>query len=257
MPWSSCRPPNRLPILLRQFAPAALAVALGLLVVATTLAALFVFRPAQQRLRALEHAAQQLGAGVLTARAPVAGGDEVTAVARAFNTMADELDRRASALLAATDARRQLLADVSHELMTPLTAIRGYLETLQMPELSLEPETRHRYLAIVGAEAERLEHITGDLLDLARLEAGGGALVPAPVDVRTLFNRVVERHGRDARDKNIRLLTNVAPGAANVLADAGRLEQVLQNLAAKRSPPYAGRRRNRAAEPRRERIPSR
>lgn len=225
-------PAEPLPILLRQFAPVATALAVGLLVVATTLAALFVFRPAQQRLRALEDAARKLGAGMPDARAPVAGGDEVTAVAKAFNAMADELDRRASALHQAADVRRQLLADVSHELMTPLTAIRGYLETLQMAELDLSPEARQRYLAIVGAETERLERVTGDLLDLARLEAGGGTLALEQVDVATLFQRVVERHGRAAAEKGVRIDARVDPAAASLVGDVSRLEQVLQNLAA-------------------------
>ncbi len=225
-------PVEPFPILLRQFAPTALATALGLLILATSLAALFVFRPAQQRLRALEQAARQLGAGELKARAPVAGGDEVTSVARAFNAMADELDRRAKALLAETDARRQLFADVSHELMTPLTAIRGYLETLQMAEVQLDDDARRRYLGIVSAEAERLEHIIGDLLDLARLEAGGGALATGPLDARALFTRVVERHEREARGKGVRLTSHVGAGAAELVGDGVRLEQVLQNLAA-------------------------
>jgi two-component system sensor histidine kinase BaeS len=225
-------PAEPLPILLREFAPTALTIALGLLAVATTLAALFVFRPAQQRLRALEDAARQLGAGVLTARAPVAGGDEVTSVARTFNAMADELDRRTTALKSATEARKQLLADVSHELMTPLTAIRGYLETLQMTELQLDDDARRRYLGIVSAEAERLEQITGDLLDLARFEAGGGTLTMTPVDVTALFTRVTERHERLAEEKSVRLFVTVGRDAEAVTGDAGRLEQVFQNLAA-------------------------
>lgn len=225
-------PVEPFPILLRQFAPTALATALGLLILATSLAALFVFRPAQQRLRALEQAARQLGAGELKARAPVAGGDEVSSVARAFNAMADELDRRAKALLAETDARRQLFADVSHELMTPLTAIRGYLETLQMTEVQLDDDARRRYLGIVSAEAERLEHIIGDLLDLARLEAGGGTLASGPLDAQALFTRVVERHEREARGQGVRLTSHVDPGAAELVGDGVRLEQVLQNLAA-------------------------
>jgi signal transduction histidine kinase len=220
------------PAILRQFAPAATGIAVGLLLSATTLAAWFVFRPAQRRLRALERAAQQLGAGKRDARAPVAGGDEVTAVARAFNAMADELDRRVSELHDATEARRQLLADVSHELMTPLTAIRGYLDTLQMPELQIDDDARRRYLGIVGAEAERLERMIGDLLDLARLEAGGGTLTVAPVDIDLLFRRVVERHEREAHEGGVTLITSIDPAASTVDGDAGRLEQVLQNLAA-------------------------
>ncbi len=225
-------PAEPLPLVFRQFFPAVAVVFAGLLVVATGLAALFVFRPAQRRLRALEDAARQLGAGVLTARAPEDGTDEVTAVARAFNAMAADLDQRTSQLLAATDARRQLLADVSHELRTPLTAIRGYLETLQMAELRIDAQARARYLDIVSAEVERLERLIGELLDLARLDAGGGALAPSPVDVPALFARVLERHERDALASGVRLDSSVDPAAASIVADAGRMEQVLQNLAA-------------------------
>jgi signal transduction histidine kinase len=132
----------------------------------------------------------------------------------------------------ATEARRQLLADVSHELMTPLTAIRGYLDTLQMPELQIDEDAQRRYLGIVGAEAERLEHVIGDLLDLARLEAGGGTLTVAPVEIDLLFRRVVERHDREARERGVRLIVSVDPAATTVNGDAGRLEQVLQNLVA-------------------------
>ena len=112
----------------------------------------------------------------MTARAPDRGGDEVAALARSFNQMGDELASRAHALELSDKARRQLLAEVSHELMTPLTAMRGYIETLTMKELDLEEQTRERYLHIIDDETHRLEHIIGDLLDLARLEGVGGTL---------------------------------------------------------------------------------
>ena len=162
-----------LPELLREFAPGLSALALALLAIGTGLAALMVFRPAHRRLQALEDAARRFGAGEPAARAPQDGGDEIAGVARAFNQMADVLNARADELRASDQARRQLLADVSHELMTPLTAIRGYLETMQMAELQLNDETRGRYLGIVQQETQRLERTVGDLLDLARLDAGG------------------------------------------------------------------------------------
>src|SRR5204862_8292394 len=132
--------------------------------------------PARRRLRALEPAARRLGSGDLVARAPDRGGDEIAAVARAFNAMANDLAACAEALAASDRARRQLLADVSHELNTPVTAVRGYIETLAMPEMGLDETTRARYVGIVSDETARLERIIGDLLELARLEGGGGAL---------------------------------------------------------------------------------
>jgi two-component system sensor histidine kinase BaeS len=183
-------------------------------------------------LRGVENAARRLGGGDLSARAPVRGGDEVTAVASAFNAMADDLSARADALAASDRARRQLLADVSHELNTPVTAMRGYIETLRMPELALDEETRARYLAVVGDETGRLERLIKDLLDLAKLEGGGGELVHDRVAIAQLFERVAARHERACRDAGVTLACTVEPGADTIRGDRDRLEQALQNLAA-------------------------
>ena len=146
--------------LLGRFAPMLGAGRGGVLIVGTVLASAMIFGPARRRLRSLETAARRLGAGDLAARAPDRGGDEIAAVASAFNAMADDLSARAEALAASDRVRRQLLADVSHELTTPVTAMRGYLETLTMPELALDEATRGRYLAIIGDEtsAARADH---------------------------------------------------------------------------------------------------
>lgn len=204
----------------------------GVLAVGMGLIAFIVFGPVRGRLRQVQDATERLGAGDLAARAPDNGGDEVAAVARSFNRMAAELTARAAALDVSDKVRRQLLADVSHELMTPLTAMRGYIETLEMSELALDAETRQRYLAIVNQETHRLEQIIGDLLDLARLEGGGMAMRRDRVDVVALFDRVAERHEREITGRGIRLTREVAPEAASVTGDPGRLEQALQNLAA-------------------------
>jgi signal transduction histidine kinase len=207
-------------------------VAAGVLVVGTTFIALVIFGPARRRLKAVQTATERLGAGDLDARAPEHGGDEVTAVARSFNRMAGELSSRTRALEGADAARRQLLADVSHELMTPLTAMRGYLETLSMSELEIDPATRERYVQIVSEETHRLERIVGDLLDLARLEGGGTTLRQERVDIAALFDRVAARHERELKLRNVRLEPQVNTGAEHVIGDSDRLEQALQNLAA-------------------------
>ncbi|HUR32230.1 MAG TPA: HAMP domain-containing sensor histidine kinase, partial [Vicinamibacterales bacterium] len=185
-----------------------------------------------RRLKGVEDAARRLGAGDLTARAPATGNDEVAAVASAFNAMAHDLAARAEALVTADRLRRQLLADVSHELNTPVTAMRGYLETLSMPELRLDEATRARYLSIVGDETARLERMIGDLLDLARLDGGGVTLHVEPLPTRELFARVVGRHERTAAAAQVTITSTVEPGAEVVAGDRTRLEQALQNLAA-------------------------
>jgi signal transduction histidine kinase len=217
---------------LREFGPTLAAAGGILLLVGTATMAFFVFQPARRRLRKLEAAAAAIGAGDTTVRATEDGGDEVAELAKAFNRMAADLDARVRELQEVDRARRQLLADVSHELMTPLTAIRGYLETLALPEAVRDPDTRDRYLNIVTEETLRLEAIIGDLLDLARLEGRGAALQREPVPVAALFERAAERHGPALTERNVQLHMRIDPGAEQVEGDARRLEQAIQNLVA-------------------------
>lgn len=216
----------------REYGPTLGIAAIVLLVAGAAGIALFVLRPARRRIRTLQEAAEALGAGNSHTRAPETGGDEVAALARAFNKMAGELEARVRDLKTSDRLRRQLLADVSHELMTPLTAMRGYLETLALPGAVPDEETRDRYLRVVTEETSRLESIVGDLLDLARLEGGGSVLHREAVPVEWLFGRVAERHEVAMRERSIQLERRIAPGAQRVDGDARRLEQVLQNLAA-------------------------
>jgi signal transduction histidine kinase len=219
-------------VAIRELGPTLSWVGLGLLTVGAASAALLIFGPAHRRLRTLEQAARALGEGKIDVRAVETGGDEVSSLAHTFNRMAEDLSTRAAALAASDRARRQLLADVSHELMTPLAAIRGYTETLAMPELSIDPPTQQKYLGIIGDETQKLESLIGDLLDLARLEGGGGALTIEEVPVRELFGRIADRHGPALRARNIRLECSVRPADLTIDADAEQLERALQNLAA-------------------------
>jgi len=212
-----------------------------LLIAGTAIAALVIFRPAQARLSALEDAARKFGEGDLSARAPAIGGDEVAAVATAFNRMAGDLAARQAQLVEADRARRQLLADVSHELMTPLTAIRGYAETLALPQFLPGSNEGQRAVKVIQEEGERIERLVGDLLDLARFEAGGISLAQENVDVDELFERVADRHAKTAQDKQVEIIIARPEAAQNdavphedirIVGDPHRLEQALQNLAA-------------------------
>jgi len=217
---------------LREFAPTQAVIGIVLLIVGSAVASLAIFRPARRRLRALEKVAEAIGEGDVSARVVEAGGDEVTALARAFNRMAGDLEARTHAMELSDRTRRQLLADVSHELKTPLAAIRGYVETLAMPEVRLDDEAKRRYLDIVGDETIKLERIVQDLLDLARLESGGLTLTCEAVPVARLYQRVADRHERELIEKQVVLETSIAPGISDVWADPARLEQALQNLVA-------------------------
>jgi len=226
------RDPPPLTVGVREMAPTLAWLGLGVLGVGAAIGSLLIFRPVRQRLRSLEDAARALGEGRTDVRANEAGGDEVSALSATFNRMADDLQGRATALEESDRVRRQLLADVSHELMTPLSAIRGYVETLSMPEVTLDDETRGRYLDVAKEETYKLEGIIGDLLDLARLEGGGDTLEFDAVLVDDLFRRVSDRHRPLLADRGVTLNMTVAAGTPLIWGDADRLEQALQNVAA-------------------------
>jgi signal transduction histidine kinase len=116
--------------------------------------------------------------------------------------------------------------------MTPLSAIRGYVETLSMPEVTLDEETRGRYLDVANEETYKLERIIGDLLDLARLEGGGDTLEFDTILVDDLFRRVGDRHRPALADRSVMLKATTEPGTPLIWGDADRLEQALQNVAA-------------------------
>jgi two-component system OmpR family sensor kinase len=203
-----------------------------MLLIATVVVALVVFNPARRRLSALEQAAQRLGEGDLSTRAPQAGGDEIARVAAAFNRMAGELEVRDAALRNSDSLRRQMMADVSHELKTPLTAMRGYIETLRMPDIALDSERRERYFETIDRETRRLERIVKDLLDLARYEQGGVVLQRRLFDIERLFQNVAGRHEREAQAKSVTISIQVEAKADQVVADPDRVEQAIENLVA-------------------------
>jgi signal transduction histidine kinase len=202
-----------------------------ILVGAATVGALVV-APLRRRLRALERAAGRIGGGELDVRADDAGRDEIARLAAAFNRMSGQLAARTEALSAADRMRRQMVADISHELRTPLTAMRGYLDTLAMPAVTLDTDTRARYLETTRQEVQRLERIVADLLELARAEEGGLTIEPRVVATERVFAHVVRRFEREAQAAGVALEAEVAASADQLFADPGRLEQVLSNLVA-------------------------
>ena len=144
--------------------------------------------------------------------------DELGELALSFNQMAARLQQ--------TEALRlQLIGDVAHELRTPLSSIKGYMEGLIDGVLPAEAETFQR----AHEEAERLQRLVNDLQELSRVEAGAFTLTVRPVAVSELVNTVVTRLGRQFEEKEVALATDVPPGLM-VNADQERMGQVLLNL---------------------------
>jgi signal transduction histidine kinase len=200
------------------------------LILLTIVAAAFIFEPARRRLKGLEDASRRLGAGDLTVRAAVEGGDEVAGVAAAFNRMAAELAGREEALQTSDRLRRQMLADVSHELKTPLTSMRALVETLRTGDIALDPATRERYFATLERETMRLDRLVKDLLDLSRLENGVTDLNRRVFATRRVFEHVLQRHQPEVERRRMTVPIDVDQAADQIEGDPDRLEQVIENL---------------------------
>src|SRR5262249_44214093 len=139
----------------------------------------------------------------------------------------------ARAQLEATEAqRRQLFADITHELATPLTSIRGYAETLLDPRVPLSPDERKRFERGVLQESRRLDRLIRDLFELARLEAGATPLSRERLDAVALCRNTVDRFGPRFDGAGLKLGWRTSVREAWLEADGHRLEEVLENLLA-------------------------
>ena len=186
----------------------------------TALAALLSFLLARRLLRPIDQlaaATRRVAAGEPDVAVPVEGEDELADLGRSFNAMSAELGR-------AREAQRSFLESVSHELKTPLTSIRGYAEALQ--EGAVTPAEGGR---VVAAEADRLEHLVFDLLDLARLGRAGFAVEHRPTNLAAVGAAAVKRHLPRARELGVDLRSTGENGCWG-LGDERRLLQATSNL---------------------------
>jgi two-component system, OmpR family, phosphate regulon sensor histidine kinase PhoR len=126
--------------------------------------------------------------------------------------------------------RRDFVANVSHELRTPVTIIKGYAETLLSGEISSNAERANRFVGIIHEHSERLANLIADLLSISEIESGELSLDLAPLRIEGVAKRVATLLEPKARAKGIRIDCTGLETAPSVLADHGRIEQVLVNL---------------------------
>ena len=127
------------------------------------------------------------------------------------------------------NVRREFVANASHELKTPLTVVSGFAETLVDPDLS--PGDRRRFAAMIRSNAQRMQRIVDDLLDLSRYESGGWSPEPRQLDLRQMAGEVLGNLDRAAGEKRLTLSRDIPDEAAWVRADPVALRQILTNLA--------------------------
>ncbi len=165
----------------------------------------------------------------LSARAPVRGKDEIGQLARQLNQMAERLEASFAALIADRDALRRFIADASHELRTPITALKSFNELLQDVAAD-DPAATEEFLAESAVQVQRLEWITHNLLDLSRLDAGLAALDFGSHDVAELIEATWTAFKPLAAEKEIVVSMRPPGSPLSLYCDRARVELALCNL---------------------------
>jgi histidine kinase len=187
--------------------------------ISAVLVSLFVSWRVVTPIRQMMQASRHVAAGHYRERVPVASRDELGQLAASFNQMADDLEQ--------TEAmRRDLIANVAHELRTPLFSIKGYMEGLLDGVIPAQAETYQQ----VYREADRLQRLVSDLQELSQVEAGAFELQHQPVALQDLIQQIAARLHPQFEGKGVSLKLDLPATLPAVLADEDRLSQILVNL---------------------------
>ena len=174
-----------------------------------------------KRINTLTEAAAKLSHGDLSQQVQIEGKDEVSDLGLAFNDMAQQL-------LTSNNLRKQMTADIAHDLRTPLTVVGGYVESMRDGDLEITPER----LDVIHQEISHLEQLVGDLRLLSRSDAGELKLNMQSLDPAELLIQAERLFENEALQKKVTLSVLATPGEITIQGDEGRLLQVLENLIA-------------------------
>src|SRR5688572_14987612 len=179
----------------------------------------FLSRTLTRPIRELTQATRAVSEGDLSQQVPVRSDDELGELAQAFNKMSTELAR-------SIKTRKQMTADIAHELRTPLSLILGHAEAVHDGVL---PATRENF-EIIREEATRLEHLVNDLRILSLADAGELTINLQPIEPRRLLQEVASLYQYHTQKKNISLELDITAPLSTIEVDPGRMTQVLTNI---------------------------
>ena len=168
--------------------------------------------------------------GDLTSRVSNASQKDLSILSETFNEMADTIVSNIEELKSVEQLRRELIANVSHDLRTPLAITKGYVETLQMKQNSLSETETKKYLSIVSNSIEKLQLLIDQLFEYSKLEAKQIIPEKEPFAIADLAHDVIEKYQQLASTQKINLELNIEPNLPLVFADISLVERVLQNL---------------------------
>jgi signal transduction histidine kinase len=201
-------------------------------------AGLAIFRMLTRRLTALTRLVEAFENSDMSRKPPVTWRDrhpmvrdEIDYLGVTFDDMARRIASQIEQLTEKDDQRRQLVAQVSHDLRTPLASMQGYIESLKLRRDRLSPQEQDRFLDIALKEGRRLSRLVDELFELAALEAQERPPAPEPFPLAELVNDVVQKHDQAARDTQLELTLRGNPAELpTVYADLAMTERVLDNL---------------------------
>ena len=162
--------------------------------------------------------------------AEMASANDIASIRAVFDSMASRIGSHVTQLRELDRLRRDLFANISHDLRTPLTAMRGYLETLQLRFDTLTAVQRTEFVDIAVRHCARLGRLVDQLFSLARLDATTVRLAPEPLSLAELAQDTVGKYRLPANLVGVRLALEVDPSAPAVMADIGLTECVFENL---------------------------
>tara|TARA_R110002095_G_scaffold153190_4_gene133155 strand:- start:151 stop:1647 length:1497 start_codon:yes stop_codon:yes gene_type:complete len=198
------------------------------------LAGLVVFHLLTRRLRRLTERMEQFAQQSIQPEAAVCvsspPGDEVETLTLTFERMAERIGQQIEQLQQQDGLRRRLVAQVSHDLRTPLASMQGYLELLQIKRDRLTAEERDEFLRIAMRQGQRLGQLLAELFELASLDARERAPQLEPFALTELIHDAMEKHRLKAQNQGVTMRLSLLPGSPLVFGDIGMTERVLDNL---------------------------
>ena len=203
---------------------------MGLTLIGTALIGLLAFRLITQSLRTTIATVKEFQQGNLAARVRPRSGIEANALADAFNEMADKLVAQIEEIRTMDRLRRDLVANVSHDLRTPLVSIHGYVETVLMKDETLSAAERTKYLRTVLESTEKLKRLVEELFELSKLEAKQSVPALETFSLAELVQDVVQKHQLLAEKRGLVIRAVFEQGLPLVSADIALMERVFQNL---------------------------
>lgn len=168
--------------------------------------------------------------GDMQARIPPDMGKDLPVLTETFNGMADRIVANIEELKSVEKLRRELIANVSHDLRTPLAIMQGYIETMQIKNDQLSPDEREKYLNIVLSSSQKLSRLVQQLFEYSKLEAKQITPEKEPFFIADLANDVRNKFQILAEQKGVTINLDMRQDLPMVFADVGLVERVMQNL---------------------------